>query len=43
MEVKSSDVPGLAKGWFEDEHPNGKYWGWMKFINNFEMPPIDDM
>lgn len=33
----------LASGWFTGEHSNGKYWGWMKFINKFEMPPPSDM
>lgn len=33
----------LASGFFEDEHGNGKYWGWMKLINSFEMPPPSDM
>lgn len=32
----------LASGWFE-EHTNGKYWGWMDFIESFYMPPSNDM
>lgn len=43
MKVDPNVVPSLTSGWFEDEYPNGQYWGFMDFINNFEMPPEDDM
>lgn len=35
-------IVDLASGWF-DEHTNGKYWGWMNFINQLQMPPEHDV
>lgn len=33
----------MAKPWFEREHENGKYWGWMDLINKFHMQLNNDM
>lgn len=35
----ADELSDAVKRWFEGEHPHGKYWGWMKFINNYESLP----